>query len=427
MISEDLLQFIWQYSLYNPVNLKTTFGENVTVIHPGRLNKNAGPDFEEAKIKIGAITLVGNVELHLRSSDWNRHNHQHNKAYKNLILHVVYEDDRSDASHHFSKLVLKPYVPGYVLERYTRLLHTAHPIPCASQLPAVSELTKESLLNRMLAERWEQKLQDREELLQRSAGDWRSVLYWCLAANFGFKVNAGPFLQLARSIPVNLFAKHKESLLQTEALLFGQAGFLEDDVEDDYPKQLQKEYAFLKAKYQLTPLEKHHWKFLRLRPANFPTVRIAQFAALIHRSLHLFSQIIESKTADEIRKLLHVTASDYWDNHYRFDEAHPKPMKKKLGASSVDNIIINTVAPLRFLFAHRQDDLHRQEYAIQLLTNVRPENNNIISLWKDNDWKAGNAAQSQALIQLYHNYCSKKRCLECAVGLNIIKSNCHNR
>ena len=426
MISEDLLQFIWQYSLYHPVNLQTTSGESLTVIHPGKLNKNAGPDFEEARIKIGRTTFVGNVELHLRTSDWHRHQHQHDKAYRNLILHVVYEDDAEDATHSFPKLVLQSHIPGYVLERYTDLLHSSRHIPCASQLPFINDLIKESLLNRMLAERWEQKLNDWEDELHRNAGDWHNLLYLRLAVNFGFKINAAPLLQLAKSLPVNLFAKHKHSLLQIEALLFGQAGFLDEDFTEEYPLQLQKEYAFLQKKYGLHPLEKHRWKFLRLRPANFPTLRIAQFAVLIHQSLHLFSQIIESNTPDELRKLLNVTASAYWDNHYRFGEAQPKPLKKKLGISSVDNILINTVAPLRFLFAHRQDNFHEQENALQLLTHVPPERNNIISLWNENGWMAANAAQSQALIQLYHHYCSRKRCLECAIGLGIIKKNSEN-
>lgn len=421
MISEDLLQFIWQYSLYNPVNLQTTTGEKLTIIHPGKLNRNAGPDFDEARIKIGATTFVGNIELHLKSSDWEKHGHQLDKSYQNIILHVVYEDDKNDAGHNFAKLVLKPHIPQYVLDRYTSLLQTANHIPCASQLKGVNELTKESQLNRMLAERWEQKLMDWKELLDRSAGDWRNLFYWRLAFNFGFKINSIPFLQLAQSIPINIYAKHKDNLQQIEAVLFGQAGMLDDDFIDDYPKQLQKEYAFLKTKYQLQPIEKHQWKFLRLRPANFSTIRIAQFAVVVHQSLHLFSQIIESKNVKEIRSLLNVTASEYWDVHYRFDEAHEHPLPKKLGKSSVDNIIINTIAPIRFLFAHQQDNLLEQEKALHLLTDIPAENNNIISLWNDNGWKAVNAAQSQALIQLYNNYCSRKRCLECAIGLKIIK------
>jgi len=421
MISEELLQFIWQYSLYNPVNLQTVTGEKITVIHPGRLNKNAGPDFDEARIRIGNTTLVGNIELHLKSSDWEKHRHQLDKNYQNIILHVVYEDDKNDPSHHFAKLVLKSHIPHYVLAQYSGLLHTSNAIPCASQLRDVNELTKESQLNRMLAERWEEKLADWKELLQQSKGDWQKLFYWRLAANFGFKINASPFLLLAQSVPVNLFAKHKEKVLQIEAILFGQAGMLDGDFEDEYPRQLQYEYQHLKTKYQLQPIQKHQWKFLRLRPANFPTIRIAQFAALVHHSFHLFSQMMETKNVKEIRELLNVTASEYWDTHYRFDEPQNKSQKKKLGKTSVDNIIINTIAPIRFLFAHQQDNFSEQEKSLQLLTTVPAENNNIISLWNDNGWKADNAAESQSLLQLYNNYCRRKRCLECAIGLSIIK------
>ncbi|HTN47261.1 MAG TPA: DUF2851 family protein [Flavipsychrobacter sp.] len=423
MLQENLFQFIWQYSLYNPVDLKTTNGNSITIIHPGRLNIHAGPDFEEAKIKIGNTTLIGNVELHTKASDWTKHQHQHNQGYQNIILHVVYEDDAPGTEHPFAKLVMKPHIPDYVLDRYTHLLHTSHHIPCASQLDKVPVIIKEAQLNRMLAERWELKLQDWNDLLAQSAGNWLDVFYWRLAVNFGFKVNAAPFLQLARSIPFHLFARHRESLLQTEALLFGQAGMLEGSFKDDYPRLLQREYTFLKAKYQLQPLAKHQWKFLRLRPVNFPTIRIAQFAALLHQSLHLFSHTLEAQTVDRLRNLLNVTASDYWMDHYRFDEAHDKPLRKKLGMASVDNIIINTVAPVRFLFAHHQGHLSEQEKALHLLSHIAPEQNNILRLWNDSGWGAINAAQSQALIQLYTHYCSRKRCLECAIGLSIIKRN----
>lgn len=273
----------------------------------------------------------------------------------------------------------------------------------------------------MLAERWELRLEDWNELLEQSAGDWLHVFYWRLAANFGFKVNAAPFLQLARSIPFHLFAKHRESLLQTEALLFGQAGMLEGTFKDEYPRLLQHEYAFLKAKYKLNPMPRHLWKFLRLRPVNFPTIRIAQFAVLLHQSLHLFSHILEAKSVDELRQLLDVTAGDYWMDHYRFDEVVDKSLKKKLGMASVDNIIVNTIAPIRFLFAHHQGHFQEQEKALQLLSHIPPEQNHILQLWSDNRWIAMNAAHSQALIQLYTHYCSRKRCLECAIGLAIIK------
>lgn len=423
MISEDLLQFIWQYSLYNPAHLKTTNGESLTVQHPGRLNKNAGPDFDEAKIKIGNTLLVGNVELHLKASDWKKHQHQNNKAYQNIILHVVYEDDQFEISPSISTVSLKEHIPVYVLERYTSLIQAIQTIPCASQLQQVATIVKESWLNRMLAERWEEKLEDWKDELDNSHGDWSSLFYWRLAANFGFKINATPFQLVAKSIPLQILAKHKANLLQIEALIFGQAGFLQGALSDAYTLKLQQEYSYLKSKYSLQTIDVHLWKFLRLRPANFPTIRLAQFAALIHQSVSLFSQIITTTSLQEVRKLLQVSASSYWEQHYRLEDAPHKTKKKMLGESSIDNIIINTIAPLRFLFANNQGQLTQQEAALQLLTELPAEHNHIISNWSSNGWQAHHAADTQALIQLYNQYCSQKKCLKCSIGLSILKMN----
>jgi hypothetical protein len=227
---------------------------------------------------------------------------------------------------------------------------------------------------------------------------------------------------LARSLPLNVPTRHKDNLMQLEALFFGQAGMLQDDFTEDYPRELQKEYDYLKKKYKLKPIEQSLWKFMRMRPVNFPTVRIAQFAALVHKSVHLFSQITESHTVAEIVPLLDVTASSYWDTHYRFDVAHEKQLPKAFGRSSAENIIINTIAPIQFLYASRQGTAQLQERALQLLETVPAESNNILTMWREHDWKATNAAQSQALLQLYNNYCSHKRCLQCTVGLNILKA-----
>ncbi len=421
-MNEMLLQFIWQYSLYNPVGLQTSTGERLTIVHPGKRNHHAGPDFEEARIRVGDTLLVGSIELHLRTSDWHRHGHEQNPSYQKIILHVVFEDDDEYPAHNFPKLMLKPYIPAYVIAQYTSLLQTAQPIACSRQLARVNSLTKESWLNRLLAERWEQKLGDWKALLAESAGDWSSLLYWRIAANFGFKVNADPFLALARSIPLNVLGKHKDNLHQLEALLFGQAGMLEDNFRDDYPNDLKREYDFLRRKYQLQPLDAHLWKYLRMRPANFPSIRIAQFAMLIHRSVHLFSKIIESGSIRDIHILLDLSASDYWSSHYRFDEPQKKAGLKCLGSDSIDNIIINTVAPIQFLYAHYHGKADDQERALNLLTSVAAEQNRFITLWRDSGWSSTNAAQSQALLQLFHRYCSDKRCLECTVGLSIIKS-----
>lgn len=421
-MQEKLLHFIWQHSLYNSGALKTKDGETITVIHPGRLNTNAGPDFLEARIRIGNTTFAGHVEMHVNASDWLKHGHQHDAAYNNVILHVVHKNDSVEGLEHLPTLELNEHIPAHIDNQYAALINTPQSIPCSAHLSSIRPLTKEAWLTRLLAERWEQKLTDWKDLLSLSAGDWSSLLYWRIAANFGFKVNAHPFLVLAHSLPLNVLAKHRENLMQIEALLFGQAGMLQDDFTEEYPRALQREYEYLAKKYKLRPIATHLWKFLRLRPANFPTVRIAQFAALVHKSLHLFSKIIENYDVKEISSLLDVTASEYWDNHYRFEETHDNPAKKHLGKSSIHNIIINTIAPIQFLYAAEQGTTAQQEKALQLLDAIPAEKNNILELWNDNGWNALNAAQSQAMIQLYNTYCTQKRCLECTIGLNIIKS-----
>ena len=421
-MNEALFQFLWQYSLYQVTGLMTSDGEALSVIYCGKLNRDAGPDFLEAKIKIGNTLLVGNVELHIRSSDWVRHGHQNDNAYRNLILHVVYENDVEGVAGDTPVLELKNHIALPVIAQYSGLMNTLGKLPCAGQHQMVRPITKEGWLSRLLAERWEQKLGDWNVLLENSAEDWRNLLYLRMAANFGFKTNAAPFLMLAQSLPLNLAAKHRDNPEQIEALLFGQAGMLEGTYEDQYPNDLQKEYNYLRKKYKLIPIPKHIWKFLRMRPANFPTLRIAQFAALLSKSVHLFSQIIETHTVKEIEPLLDVTASRYWDNHFQFDVEQKKAIPKSLGYSSVQNIIINTIAPIQFLYATRQDTHRLQERALKLLESVPAEKNNIISLWEDNGWAPENAAQSQAMIQLYNNYCLPKRCLECTIGLNIIRS-----
>ena len=420
-MQEQLLQFIWQYNLYRPDQLLTTSGERVQVIHPGMRNTNAGPDFSIAKIRIDKTILAGNIELHIRTSDWNRHGHQHDAAYKNLILHVVYEHDQAELPGNISVLPLKDHIPAFVIAQYSNLIQTTAPLPCASRLPSVKSITKESWLNRLLVERLQQKLEAWEQELQHSRHDWRTLLYWRMAANFGFKINATPFLLLAQSLPLKYLGKEHQ-LLQIEALLFGQAGMLNGTFEDEYPQLLQKEYHYLKEKYKLTPVAQHLWKFMRLRPANFPTIRIAQFAALVHQSLHLFTRLGEANTLEKLTSLLDVTASGYWDNHYRFDDGSHKSKPKRLGTDSVFNVITNTIAPVQFLYAHSQGRLAESEAALQLLDALPAEDNHILRLWSGHGWKPVSSGQSQALLQLFNQYCSRKRCLECAVGLSIIRS-----
>ena len=421
-MQERLLHTIWQYSLYNTPELKTTSGESITILQTGRYNTNAGPDFLEAKIKVGNTTLAGHVEIHVHSGDWLKHGHQNDEAYKNVILHVVYTNDKQDIPAHTPTLCIAAYVKDSVLKQYEYLSYAKTKLPCAKHLDGVRDIVKYSWLTRLLAERWEEKLGDWKVYLDISANDWSSLLYWRLAANFGFKVNADAFLMLAQSLPLKVLAKHRTNLLQVEALLFGQAGMLNEEMEGVYPNALKTEYDYLKKKYQLAPIQPKVWKFMRMRPANFPTIRIAQFAMLIHQSVHLFSTIIEKSTIKEIVPLFEIKTSEYWKSHYRFGEQAANEREKKLGKSSIYNIIINTVAPLKFLYAGQQSTSTKQEAALKLLDDLPAEKNHIISIMDDHNWSPKNASQSQAQIQLYNNYCSKKKCLDCAIGLSIVKS-----
>lgn len=421
-MQEKLLHTIWQYSLYNSVGLKTIDGEPVTVIFPGRLNSNAGPDFLEAKVKIGKTLLAGHVEMHVNSSDWDKHGHTSDPAYKNVILHVVYTYDSSSGPANVPVLCIAPCIAKEIILRYNYLAYAKTTVPCASRLDKVKPITKYAWLTRMLAERWEEKQSGWQQLLQEASGDWSTLLYWKLAANFGFKINSDAFLALARSLPLTVLAKHRENLLQIEALLFGQAGMLSGEVEGVYPNALKTEYTYLAHKYQLEPILLHSWKYLRLRPANFPAVRIAQFAALVHRSVHLFATVVSRNSISDILPLFDVTASHYWETHHNFGEESGKPGKKRLGKVSVHNIIINTVAPLTYLYARQHGTEQQQEAALKMLDDLNPEINHITEMWEKAAWPSENASQSQAHIQLYNNYCSKKRCLDCAIGLSLVKS-----
>lgn len=421
-MNEQLFQFIWQYSLYTSVNLFSAEGEKIIVQYSGQYNNDSGPDFSEAKIKIGDTLWVGNVELHLKTSDWFKHGHQKNKAYDNIILHVVLEHDLPfDSQQKIPILELKNHIPKHIVLNYEALQYTVRPIPCAAYLNQVNELTKSSWLARLLVERWEMKFAEWNELLRQNAHDWRLLLYWRLAANFGFKTNATPFLALAQSIPVNILGRHHQNLFQIEALLFGQAGMLAQDFKEEYPFRLKQEYEYLAKKYKLKPISAHLWKFMRMRPANFPTIRIAQFASLIHHSLHLFTQIISSSSLNDLKQLFEVTASDYWDNHFRFDEQQNTSIAKNLGEESIQNIIINTIAPLRYLYSSHSGIGNHCETSMNLLEQLAPEKNKIIAEWEKLQWSPESAAQSQALIQLFNHYCSAKKCLSCSIGHSIIK------
>lgn len=423
-MTEKLFQFIWQFKLFETnIPLKTMDGEDVIVLHAGTLNSNAGPDFLDAQLKIGNTRWAGNIELHLKSSDWNKHLHQHDAAYSSLIMHVVYVYDDAISTYnntHFPTIELKHHINKHIIHNFDLLMEQQLFIPCAKSIHKVKEITITQQIDRMLAERLEEKTAYINDLLLRFKNNWQEVFYIELARGFGIHINQDVFERMALQTPLHLFAKHKQQLVQIEALLFGQAGFLDDYFDEAYPMALQQEYAYLKKLYSLHPVEKHMWKFLRLRPVAFPTIRLAQFAQLLHESTHLFSKVIEATSLKEIEKLFQMTVSDYWLTHYTFQEKSNE-RTKHLGKTFIHALIINVIIPTVFIYGKLQAKEAYCHKAIDWLKEMKIENNSIITQWISLGIEPCSAADSQALLQLKKKYCDKKRCLECGIGYAILK------
>ncbi len=421
-MKEDLLQYIWQFQYFNNKELQTISGEKIHIQFQGSHNYNQGPDFTEAKIKIGATIWAGNVEIHINSSDWNLHNHSSDPNFENIILHVVWNHDTEitgSGNQPLPTLELQERVPKLLLDKYRELMETARYIPCENQVHQINELTLTNWKQRLLAERLVTKSEKVLAILQETNFHWEETFWRLIAGNFGLKVNSAVFRKIAESLPVSMLAKHKNSIHHLEALLFGQSGLLNKNFEEKYPVLLQKEFKFYKQKYKLQPLDGKLF-FLRMRPANFPTIRLAQLAALIHESEHLFSKIKDSKEVRELKGMLDVTANDYWNYHYVFDE-ETTFKKKKLGSAMINNIIINTVVPVVFAYGFHHDEKAYREKAIRWLEDIPEEKNAITKGFELLNFSNKNAADSQALIQLKNEYCNKKRCLHCAIGNSLLK------
>jgi Protein of unknown function (DUF2851) len=423
-MNERLLQYIWQFRHFNPHQLLTTSGEPVRVLFPGKLNRNQGPDFLESRIQIGTTTWIGHVELHIRSTDWDRHGHQQDPNYRNVILHVVWEQDQNpskpSAAANIPTLELKERVTVLLLERYQSLMNTQLFVPCEKHIAEVNDLVWIAWRERLLVERLLRTSVMLKVFLQKNHFHWEETCWWMMARNFGIRINADAFEAIARSIPLTVLARHKHSIHQLEALLLGQAGLLNEEFEDEYPKLLKREYRFLKQKYQLREAD-ITVSFLRMRPSAFPTVRLAQLAMLVHHSLHLFSLLKEANSITELVKLFDITANDYWHYHYVLHQSSAF-RAKHLGRQMVENILINTVVPLLFTYGNYCNDTHYSDKAITWLEALSAERNHIITNWSAIGIIPKNAAESQALIELKNHYCDHKRCLDCAVGVTICSS-----
>jgi len=420
-MKESILQYVWQHKLFLQSNLQTADGEKVEIIDVGKSNTDAGPDFFNSKIKIDGTLWVGNVEIHLRSSEWIKHGHQKDKAYDTVILHVVAEMDgevfRTDGTK-IPQLVL-PFSKD-IEANYDSLLNNNKWIPCADKIEKISEIFIQSWKNALLVERLEQKMIEIENLLTQNHYHWGEAFYIIIARNFGFGTNGQAFELLAKSVPLTVLAKHKDNLMQLESILFGQAGLLPVDTSDDeYAMQLIKEYAFLRNKFSLQPIDCSQWKLFRLRPYNFPHVRIAQFASLIHQSSKLFSKIIETPNLELMKDLFSCKPSNYWQTHYLFGSASPKSTKQ-LGLYSIYSIVINTIVPFLFCYASKKNNEDLKDKSLHLLEAIPSEKNAIVKGWRNIGIASESAFDSQALIQLKKQYCDTKKCLFCRIGHKVL-------
>ncbi|MEM7163719.1 MAG: DUF2851 family protein [Bacteroidota bacterium] len=419
---ENYLHYIWKYGLFDSLDLKSTEEEKIEILHRGDHNAHAGPDFFSARINIGGTVWAGNVEIHIKSSDWYRHQHHKDPAYDNVILHVVLLHDKeilNSKGQHFPTLSLSNRIDQKHLEKFNQLITNQSEILCATYLRDIDDLIVLSMKERALISRLQRKAHSMMINLDRTGFDLRRMFYEQIAINFGFKVNAEAFEELAKRLDLSIIQRHADSRMQIEALLFGVAGFLSNNFYDDYPIRLKNEYAFLNTKYKLQNMRIEAWKFGRLRPSNFPTIRIAQFAAFLFKNRGLV-ELGGIRKTNEWKEMFEVVANDYWTDHIRFD----RPSKfrlKRLGKSSVENILINSISPISFVQGQKTNKEEAKQRALALLYEIPAEKNKAIEAWQKIGVKAKDAFDSQALLELKNEWCDKKRCLNCSIGVSLMK------
>lgn len=415
---EDILHYVWKFRLFDQ-NLKTTTGTPIEVIDPGLSNPNEGPDFFNAKIKIDDKTWAGNVEIHTSSDDWQKHKHDTNKKYNSVILHIV-KNANCEVSNQLGQTIPQCEIkyPSHIDDNYSFLVHADKGIPCRNYIQDMPSIHLNSWMYNLLVERLERKSKHISELLMRFNGSWDDTFYILLCRNLGFGLNSDSFERLALSLPYKYIQKQGDSLVQIEALLFGQAGMLANTSKKDaYSELLQREYDFLKNKYELTPIDSQSFK--TSRPAGFPQIRIAQLAALLHSSHGLFSKITGSEDIGRIRLMFHINASEYWQTHYEFATESGRK-SKYLGDGSLDILLINTVVPIIFSYGKsiNNDDICQR--AIHFLEIIKPEKNTITKDFAKYKISLNSAADSQAMIQLKREYCELRKCLYCRIGHRLL-------
>lgn len=420
---EELLQFIWEQRLFRMHGLRTVDGREVEVLRPGRIQRHSGPDLLGAQIRVDGQLWAGTVEVHLRSSEWNEHGHQYDPAYENVVLHVVYLHDAevcTAAGRALPTVELLSRISTESLTLYHGLMKEQAEVPCARLLPGMDYALTGTWLERVLVERLERKTLEVEALYRRLGNDPSETLHHMLSRAFGLKVNAEPFGMLANALPLRLLQRYRDDALRTEALLFGQAGMLQVDFVDEHPRRLQAEHALLSRMHDLRPAPVAAWKFGRMRPVNFPTVRIAQLAQLLARCDGAYADLLQADDVQELYRLMDVTASPYWDERYMFDRpsAH---LPKKLGRSGVQHLIINALVPTLFAMGRVQGRQALCDRAMHLLEQLPPEQNSVLAAWSKLGLRPDTAARGQALLELRHGYCAARRCLSCGIGNQLMR------
>lgn len=423
-MTESFLYYVWQFKRFSSEALLTVDGKAIQVEKTGFRNYDAGPDFFDARLRIDGTLWAGNVEMHLRSSDWNKHKHYEDKAYNNTILHIVFIHDcevLTEDGRQLPCLALKDYIAPSFLNYYQSFIGSQKAIACQDHLKDIDSFVWIHWLNTLAVERLSSKTEGVMTMLANCKNDWHTALLSYVATYLGGKTNQLAFQILLRSIPSTVIIKHQHSLLQTEALLFGQAGLLEADIDEPYHKSLNAEYQFLKAKYKLVSMPPHMWKYLRMRPSSFPDVRIAQLAQLLHHSEHLFARVLSAKDIERLKCLFDVTATAYWDIHYRFGKESSKRISKRIGKNTQHSIIINAVIPFLFVYGDQQQKEELKQRALYFLEQMPFESNKVTKLFLDLGQRHSNALHSQAVLQLKTVYCDAKKCLECSLGHQILK------
>jgi hypothetical protein len=423
-MKEDFLHYLWRFKKFESLNLQTTQNEQITIIRTGDYLELSGPDFFNAQIIVGEQKWAGNIEIHLKSSDWYIHHHEKDPAYENVILHVVWEHDAEifrENNTEIPVLVLKDYVAADVISSYNLLLSPKSWIFCEKQILQVDDFVLKNWQERLFFERLERKSKFIYDLLEETNNDWEAVLFGALAKNFGLNTNGAAFLQIAKSIPFSIIRKESFELENLEALLFGSSGLLEAEKEDVYFTDLKLRYFYLLHKYQLNKNHVYSVEFFKHRPDNFPTIRLSQLANLYHKHQNLFSKVINLKAVKEVYDLLTVSAGLYWHHHYQFDKESPKKMKS-LSKPFLDLIIVNTIIPLQFAYSNILGESIAEDL-IAFMNEVAPENNAIIDKFKSFGLSSKNAFETQTLLELKNEYCNNKACLKCAIGMELLKNN----